>query len=362
MPCSNHLDLKIISVTQFAKIDMGMKSLNGDLINQILGHVDGTALANAGCVSSEFWSIAREEKIWEELCSNLWPSTMDTDVKQLITSSLGGFRNFYANCFPLIAYESTHRNLPSNLTDSVPRDFVSVVDVAYKNKPIFSKVVCGIPCSHDLEGWFSNCPFRMELIEFSDGVEDGLPTVIKSLGRVEKDDEVWGQLMKNIRLSWIVINRKTGEAANVSSWSPLAGQRHWVSDKDFVMHFGSILPSHNILPCDFVHCILVMKCRVSDYSLKMSQLSMQLEDAMGAQVNGRNSLLILDRALCCTKSKNPSRILVSYQQYFSERRKLKEAKMRSEWRLDTLCILSGIVAFNSICYYFFRESGAIMEL
>ncbi|GLJ55197.1 hypothetical protein SUGI_1184480 [Cryptomeria japonica] len=354
---------------------MGMMSLNGDLISQILGHVDGTTLANAGCVSSEFWSIAREERIWEQVCCSLWPSIEDTGIKELISDSLGGFRNFYANCFPLIAYESTQRDSMSmelqNLNDGVPSDFVSIVDVAYKNKAIFNKVVWGILCAHDFEGWFSNCPFRMELIEFSDveddnhAVEDGLPTIIECLGKVKKDDKIWGELMENIRLSWIVVNRRTRKVANFSSWSPLAGQRHWVSDKDFVMRFGSILPAHNILPCNFVHCILVMKCRVSDgdqASLKISQLSMQLEDAMGGQVNGRNSLLILERALGCRKSKNHAQILVSYQQYFSEQRKLKEAKMRSEERLDTLCILSGIVAFNSICYFVFRESGAIMGL
>ncbi|GLJ19272.1 hypothetical protein SUGI_0346640 [Cryptomeria japonica] len=91
--------------------------------------------------------------------------------------------------------------------------------------------------------------------------------------------------MENIRLSWIVINRRTGHAANLSSWTPLSQKGHWPSDKDFVMCFGSILPAHKILPCKAVQCKLVMKCRLSDgdnIRLKITELSMQWEDIIGA--------------------------------------------------------------------------------
>ncbi|GLJ55194.1 hypothetical protein SUGI_1184420 [Cryptomeria japonica] len=345
-----------------------MMSLNGDLITDILGRVDGITLASAGCVSSQFWSIAKEEKIWEEKCSSLWPSTQDSDVKKFISSSLGGFRKFYASCFPAIAYdESLNRHKVKKVCDSLPSDFVSLVDITYKDKTIYSKVVWGIPCAEEeFDTWFSNCPFKMELINFYD-VEDedqtfgnGMPK-IDTVEKVKKDWNFWGQLMENIRLSCIMVNKRTGQAANLSSWSTLSEQSDWASHMDVVISFGSILPAHNILPCESVQCILVMKCRLSD-SLKITELSMRLEDTMGGWVNGRDSLLILERGLGCRRSNNQIQIFASYQKHLNERGKLKETNIRNKGRPDMICILSGIVAAASFCYFVFRASGAILGL
>ncbi|GLJ55195.1 hypothetical protein SUGI_1184440 [Cryptomeria japonica] len=345
-----------------------MMSLNGDLIADLLGRVDGVTLASLGCVSSQFWSIAKEEKIWEEKCSSLWPSTQDSDVKKFISSSLGGFRNFYASCFPIIAYdESFKRHKVKKVCDSLPSDFVSLVDVTYKDNIIYSKVVWGIPCAEEeFDTWFSNCPFKMELINFYD-VEgedqtsgDGLPK-IDTIENVKKDLNFWGQMTENIRLSWIMVNKRTGQAANLSSWRPLCEQSDWASHKDCVISFGSILPAHNVLPCKSVQCILVLKCRLSD-SLKITELSMRLEDTMGAWVNGRDSLLILERAVGCRRSNKQIQFFASYQKHLSERGKLKEANMKNEGCLDIICILGGIVVSASFWCLVFRESGPILEI
>lgn len=64
-------------------------------------------LATAGCVSSNFWSMASNEALWEKLCNKRWPSTRDADVKS-ISSSVGGFKKMYAECYPLIM----NRELP----------------------------------------------------------------------------------------------------------------------------------------------------------------------------------------------------------------------------------------------------------
>ncbi|GLJ55206.1 hypothetical protein SUGI_1184610 [Cryptomeria japonica] len=335
--------------------------LNSDVISGILGRVDGKTIANAGCVSSEFWSVVKEERIWEEACCSMWPSVEDTNVKDLISASLGGFRKFYASCFPFVAYETipteSKCNDLKNPCDgtAVPSDFISVVDVQYKDKVIVSKVVWGIPSAGDFEGWFCNCPFRIDILNFDEHhtITDGLPKIV-SVDKQRKDGEFWGQFMENIRLSWIVINRRTGKAANLSSWNPLNGMRDWPSDKDFVITFGSILPAQKILPYKAVQCKLVMKFRLSDgdnTSLKMTEVSMQLEDMMGGRVNGRQSLAILERALDCTRTNNQNQILESYQKYLREQRKLREAKMRNEGRLNSLFILCGIVAFASFWSY-----------
>ncbi|GLJ55201.1 hypothetical protein SUGI_1184530 [Cryptomeria japonica] len=336
--------------------------LNSDLIREILDRVDGITLANAGCVSSDFCSIARQEGLWEEACCSVWPSTKNTDAKQFISSSLGGFRNFYASCFPFIDYDQsesseTNSRRLRNLGDAnYPSDFVCLVDVQYNNKFIYSQVLWGIPAPEDFEGWFCNCSFRIDLINFDEDhtSPDQLPTIV--LGDINKGGEFWGHLKENIRLSCIVINRRTGQAANVSSWGPLFEQKHWYSDKDSVICFGSILPAHSILPCNIVQCKLVMKCRVLERdhtSLKITELSMQMEDIMGTHVNGRNSLLILKRALYCRRSMNHNKILESCEKYLREQSTLKEAKIRMEDLLNTFFILTGIITFASVLYLIF---------
>ncbi|XP_058077743.1 probable F-box protein At2g36090 [Magnolia sinica] len=371
-----------MSVSQMGNI----ASLSSDLFYDILRRLDGATLASAGCACADFCSISREERIWENACHSLWPSTTREDVRNLITS-IGGFRKFYADCYPLIvnkdvpvvqwdndlefSEEWAEADYYGDIDefDSVsPSDFVSIVDIRYKDKAVYSKVIWGIPDSDGFHGWFYNCPFRIDLLRYSDGVNDeaevtlsvtdGLPPIM-SIERERKEGKLWRELRDGIRLSWIVVNRKMKQAANLASWNPLGGQRHWPTDKDFLIRFGSVLPAKDILPCQVVECIIVMKFRVINTegegegiqtTLKLTELSMQLEDMAGAHVNGRNSLLVLKEALSCRRSKNYSEVLESCHLYSKAQSELKEEKMRNESRLDRLCILSGIAAFITFFY------------
>ena len=213
--------------------------------------------------------------------------------------------------------------------------------------------------------WIQHCPFRIDLLTYSardddhDGkvtisVSDGLPP-ITSMDRERKDGKLWQVLCNGLRLSWIIVDRKINQAANLSSWSALCGQIHCPTDKDFLIRFGSVLPAKDILPCEVVECILLVKFKVVhtegdgvQTSLKLTELSMQLGDMDGAHVNGRNSLLVLKEALSRQRSKNYSEALGSSHLYSKVQTKLKEEKMRNENRLDRLCILSGIASF---CYF-----------
>ncbi|GLJ38803.1 hypothetical protein SUGI_0790970, partial [Cryptomeria japonica] len=120
-----------------------------------------------------------------------------------------------------------------------PSDFVSLVDVWYMDKIIYSKILWGIPNASNVEDWFCNRPFRVDFIEDSTN-GDGSPTVV-SFDKEMGEDIIWGQLIDKFKLSWIVINRRTGEATNLSSWRPLNGQMYF--DGDFLMGFGSLLPA-----------------------------------------------------------------------------------------------------------------------
>ena len=123
-------------------------ALNSDLICDILKRVDGVTIANAECASSLFRSATREEHTWEELCSSLWPSTRNEEVRSLI-SALGGFRKFYTDCFPTVLFTERVSAIDCNLDFSKSEeslseycdkelhsvsssDFVSLVDVHYR--------------------------------------------------------------------------------------------------------------------------------------------------------------------------------------------------------------------------------------
>ncbi|XP_043697104.1 probable F-box protein At2g36090 [Telopea speciosissima] len=362
-----------------------MASLSSDLFYDILKRLDGATLANAACACAAFCSISKEESLWENACHSLWPSTNREDVKSLI-SSVGGFRKFYADCYPLIVnkdvpgvecdsfsqypeewFDAEYYGEIDEIESISPSDFISIVDVRYKDKVIYSKVLWGIPDSDGFNGWFYNCPFRIDLLNLSDrdgvhedevrlSIDDGLPPIL-SIERERKDGKLWRDLRDGIRLSWIIVNKKEKQAANVASWSPLGGQRHWPTDKDFLIRFGSILPSKDILPCLVVECILVMKFRVihtegkdSQTTLNLTELSMQLKDMGGSHINGRISLLVLREALKYRRSKNYSEALESCHLYSKAQSELKEEKMRNESRLDRLCLISGIAAFITFCY------------
>ncbi|XP_057800834.1 F-box protein At2g27310-like [Salvia miltiorrhiza] len=363
-----------------------MASLSSDLCYDILRRLDGANLAIAACTCAAFSSISKEEKLWENVCSSMWPSTNSNDVKTLI-SSVGGFKKFYADCFPLIVNKEVpefhcndYYDYPQEWTEAdyygdedeveniSPSDFVSIVDIRFREKTICSKVLWGIPYANGSSGWFYNCPFRIDLLanaarddEQADevvlSVSDGLPPSW-SIERERKDGKLWHELRDGIRLSWILVNIKTKKAANLSSWSSIGGQRHWPTDKDFLIRFGSILPAKGILPCQVVECILIMKFKVvvaedggSHTTIKLSELSMQLGDMEGSHVNGRNSLLVLKEALNCPRSKNYSEALESCHLYSKVQSELKEEKMRYENRLDTLWILGSIAACATFCLY-----------
>jgi hypothetical protein len=356
-------------------------SVNMDVLYEVLSRGDGVTLATAACAGSPFHSISNNEKVWEKLCSRRWPSTRDPEVSDLI-DSMGGYRRFYGECFPLIVSKhpfifdasdvalkdevdwfDDEQDMIEELSNTSLDDYVSVVDVVFRGRPVAFRVLHGIPGASDLHGWFSSCPFRIDLLSCSgyggDGDEilitDDLPELI-SIERERKDGRLWRAIWEEIEVSWIVIDKKTKRMANFASPRPLTGQRHWPSDTEFSLTFGSILPAHEWLSRKVVQCDVILKfkllcedfgCPLLDGHMKKSclvitELSMQLEDMAGAHLNGRHSMLALKSALSCHKSADHRRVLRSYRQYIRARSELKEEKLKNEGWVDTMCIVCAI--------------------
>uniref|UniRef100_A0A7C9ERG2 F-box domain-containing protein n=1 Tax=Opuntia streptacantha TaxID=393608 RepID=A0A7C9ERG2_OPUST len=357
--------------------------LSSDIFYDILRRLDGATLASAACVCASFSTISREERIWEDVCYSLWPSTNRDDVRNLIRS-MGGFRKFYADCYPLIVNKDfilhpwdSYLEYPLEWPEAdyyeefeeyesiSPSDFVSLVDLRYKDRPILSEVLWGISESDVLNNWFYNSPCRIDLLGHSTGSEeagklilstgDGLPPIY-SVDSERKEGKLGKDLLDRIRLSWIVVNIKTKQAVNISSWIPLGVQRHWPTDKDFLVRFGSVLPADDVLPCQVVECLILAKFRMVEdtpsgcMGLELTEVSMQLEDVEGSHVNGRNSLMVLKKAFNCSKSQNFSKVVECCDLYSRVRSEIKEEKMRNESRIDRLCILSGITVVCALLF------------
>ncbi|KAK9049014.1 hypothetical protein SSX86_032020 [Deinandra increscens subsp. villosa] len=249
-----------------------------------------------------------------------------------------------------------------------PSDFVSIVDIKYKEKTIWSKVLWAIPNADVYNGWFSDCPFRIDLFGYSSrdddhagevtlSVSDGLPPVT-SFERERNYGKLWQELHDGIKLSWIVVNSKSKQAANLSSWLAVDGQRHWPTAQDFLLHFGSIVPAKDNIPCQPVKCIITMKFRATHIegsgahtTLCLTELCMRLGDIEGGHVNGRNSLFVLKEALSCDRSKDYGLVLESCRLYSRVQGEIKEEKIRHENRLERLYILGVIGTFVLLCCY-----------
>ncbi|CAM0873253.1 unnamed protein product [Alopecurus aequalis] len=369
-----------------------MTLLSADVLHDILKRLDGAALARAGCVCADLRDISREEELWENVCRSLWPSTNHDSVRSLIIS-VGGFRKFYADCSTLIlnkdlpAVQTNKANLfaeewdeyyyydyTDELENALPSDFVSLIDVQYKDRALYSNIIWGIPSSDGADSWFNNCPFRIDVFHHSPENNDNndgevflstindLPSV-PSLEQERKDGKLWRDLNDSIKLSWIMVNQKMKLAVNMSSWHPLGGQRHWPTDSDFALRFGSFLPAKEVLPCQVAKCILLMKFRVTSTgsevagepsTLALTELNMQIEDMEGVHLNGHHSLLVLKEAMSCHRSRNYNEVLDSCHLYLRAQSKLKEEKIRSECRFDTLCVVSGIMVFAALCVMCYR--------
>lgn len=363
--------------------------LNQDLLANILSRVDGPTLTTASCSCSDLRRVAQEERLWEDLAHATWPSTQEKIAHNLI-SSLGGFQKFYADSYPLLVYRKGPKVLraPSHVS---PPDFVSMVDVYYKKKCIFSKVLNGISGSEDgcddgggdgawdknHDGWFLDCPFRLDALNYhtgsttldDDGYDDGpdlqddkegtmgtLPSIPMIKKKERRSGKFCRKLEKNVRLSWVLLNTKTGKAANLSSWKPISVQRHWPSEGNFLMCFGCVVPAEEqLLPCESAECVISMRCRLLEREgcLRCTEISMQVKDIEGTHVNGRTSTLVLERALRCERSRHSWEVEMGYGEYMRERREIMQKKMKQEGFADMLCLLSGIALLGSFCFVVF---------
>ena len=80
------------------------------------------------------------------------------------------------------------------------------------------------------------------------------------------------------------------------------------------------------------------------------EISMNVEDMAGAPLSGRKSLMVLNRALYCLRSKNHLELEEGYRRFEREKREIKRRKELREALADRLCISIEIAVFITFCY------------
>ncbi|XP_058086276.1 probable F-box protein At2g36090 [Magnolia sinica] len=365
--------------------------LHHDLLAQVMARVDGSTLAAAACTCTDIRSVAHEEQLWEDLCHSTWPSTQGKKAQSLISSCVGGFSKFYADSYPLIVYKKGPQVLrgPIQETHVAPSHLVSLVDFYYKKKCIFSKVLYGVDGHdddgdgghhHHHDGWFMDCPFRLDVLNYEnvrrthddddddddeddgdDGHDDGdmmggLPPIPFVEKKERGSSKLCRKLEENVRLSWVILDTKSGKSVNLSSWKPVLVQRYWPSEGDFLMRFGCVVPmEERVVASGAAECVITVRCQLMETEgwLRWTEISMQVEDKEGAHVSGGRSMKVLEEALGCERSKERGLVERGYGEYVREKRELREKKMKSEGLLDRLCVLSGIGVFAALCFFAF---------
>ncbi|XP_059296224.1 F-box protein At2g27310 [Lycium ferocissimum] len=363
----------------------GFSDLHSDIIEtHILTRLDGPTLASTSCSSTTLLHLSSENHLWSRVCHSTWPSTNTPRVSHIISNFPdSGHRAFFSQSFSLPLPENEliqdlesvnlkqdlhaiYMNLlylfcictcvlsrkqwiqlniyrkgicstaSSNTINRMylPLELISAVDIHYKNDVVFSKV----QETETTSSWFQCSPFRIDMID----PKDMISTTIKH----PNDDDTCTDLIEDMTLSWILIDPIGRLAINISSLKPVSVQRHWLTGEVHV-RFGSILTVDqkrgNVL------CEIVVTCGGSEVGeMQVREVSLEVEDMDGSHLNGRESLVILQRVLEGKRGNGANRAEIGrkrYKEFLEMRRERKEKKLKREGALDCLCVTFGISIF-----------------
>ena len=302
----------------------------------ILTRLDGATLASASCASSHLHALSTEEQLWREICSSTWPSIDDPRVRHVISSFPGGYRSFFSDSFPLLRLH--HRSPPKqhhHHNRPFLAEIISAVDVHYKESLIFSKV----QENETKSDWFLCSPLRFDLL----GQKESVQTPIRHVG----EDQAWlDHLEENLKLSWILIDPTRNIAANVSSRSPVSVQRQWLTG-DMQLRYSMVISGGEDWS-EVVQCAVVVTCEGKmGGAMQVLEVSMQVEDLEGKHLNGKDGLVILQRAMESGKRKKERKGegKERFEEFLKMKRERKERKQRRERALDMACIATGFTIF-----------------
>lgn len=170
----------------------------------------------------------------------------------------------------------------------------------------------------------------------------------------EGEETACWKLDDDLTLSWIVIDPNGRRAMNLSSLKPVSVQRHWLSREVHVRFTSVMAGGKRGSPSEFALCSLLLTFGgVVGGDMQAREVSLQMEDMDGVHLNGRDSLVILQRAL---ESDRKRKVLKEeegkkrHEEFVRRKKERKERKVRAEERLDKLCVgLAVLTVATFVC-------------
>ncbi|KAK7244866.1 hypothetical protein RIF29_39694 [Crotalaria pallida] len=310
-----------------------ISDVHPDLIQtNILTRLDGPTLTSVATTCSQLHALSSQDHLWSNICHSTWPSTNSPRVETVITTFPHGYRSFFSDSFPTASPAKNSRVNP----DHTP-ELISAVDLFHREDLILSKVIE----TETVTGWFRCWPFRLDLLDTKDSVQ--MPI------HYPEEDDTCQELGEELRLSWIVIDPAGRRAVNVSSRSPVSVRRHWLTG-EMEVRFATVVEA--------VVCIMTVRCGGGGGRMHVREVSMHMEDMDGKQLNGKDSLGNLVKVLegKRVKSKNKNEGKDGYLEFEKRKKEKEERKLRTERRLDMLCVVLVTVSFSALsCLCLFRE-------
>ncbi|GER43653.1 F-box protein [Striga asiatica] len=326
------------------------KSLPQDLVLDIMSRLDGPTLAAIGSSSTNLRLASKNEKLWQKLCHETWPSTSNT---QIPSRKNRGFKSFYADAFPLILH-SAKTGLPRRVvsldsTNFSPSDFISFIDIYHEGQCIFSKVV-----HHENNNTFEMLlcyyPFKLEVLG-----KNILTTKIPSTDYLNHEED---KFVESLRLSWILFDVRKGNSSNISSWRPRSIQKFNSSvNKLYVISFGCVvkMDGNELLTCyTSVEFVITVKCRVliekGCIIIRWKEISLVIKDVNGSHLNGEQSMRAMKQAFVCSRSVNHHIVESKYQEFSERKMELKQKNEQRENLANLFCAIIAIATLLGIGY------------
>ncbi|KAF1859465.1 hypothetical protein Lal_00010049 [Lupinus albus] len=301
-----------------------LSSLPQHLIHShILTRLDALSLFSTAATSSDLYRLCTlNNYLWYSITTATWPSLCHPLAASLISPSI--------NHHPPIPIHS-----PSH-----PSELISAVDLYYEGKPFFSK--CHV--TQTRKGWFLSSSLWIDILEPNEVV----PTHLK-LSR--NDDVQWlKNLEENLTLSWIMIDPTRNRAVNLSSGSVVSTRWQTLTEELEVVYA--------VMMEDEVQCsVKVTCCGKVGGEMDVREVSLTMEDMDGRHVTGKDSMVILQRAMEFGKRKRLDRKekKESYEK-FCRIRKEREDRLLKKYKNIDFVADSMFLAFvvSAFLFWFLR--------
>ncbi|KAI5412500.1 F-box protein At2g27310 [Lathyrus oleraceus] len=304
-------------------------TIHSDIIQSlILSRLDGTSLTSAASTASHLNRLCTEHHLWQKISTATWPSLNDPIAKSLISTFPSSHRSIFSDSFPSVDYSSScaSPSISTVSSSSLTRELISAVDLYYKGKPVFSKILR----TDTHKGWFLCSPLWIEILEPNE--------VIQTSIKFEQNDVVeW--LEENLTLSWIMIEPTRKRSVNLSSRLPVTVRRHWLTGELEVLY---------AVVMGLVQCtIKVTCCGKPGGEMHVREVSFSMEDMDGRHMVGRDSLVILQGAMEKGERKkvDVEESKKRFEKFYLMKRERRERRLRREKAMDMFIMLVAIVIF-----------------